>query len=58
MLAQLAGALAAAGVPSPEDLDLWTAVVTGLATQQTSNDPGGDRWSRLVDTAVDRLLPH
>jgi AcrR family transcriptional regulator len=57
VLAQLAGALAAAGVPSPEDLDLWTAVVTGLATQQTSNDPGGDRWSRLVDTAVDRLLP-
>lgn len=53
----LAGALADAGVRSPADLDLWTAVLTGLATQQSSNDPGGDRWTRLVDTAVDRLLP-
>ena len=36
---------------------LTLLVLTGLATQQSSNDPGGDRWSRLVDTAVDRLLP-
>jgi AcrR family transcriptional regulator len=57
VLDRLAEALAAAGAPDPADLDLWTAVLTGLATQQTSNDPGGDRWSRLVDTAVDRLLP-
>ncbi|MGZ8742704.1 MAG: TetR-like C-terminal domain-containing protein [Nocardioides sp.] len=57
VLGRLAEALAEAGVPEPADLDLWTAVLTGLATQQTSNDPGGDRWSRLVDTAVDRVLP-
>jgi AcrR family transcriptional regulator len=57
VLEQLAEALAAAGLPTSEDLDLWTAVFTGLATQQTSNDPGGTRWIRLVDTAVDRLLP-
>jgi AcrR family transcriptional regulator len=56
-LDQLAGALADAGVTDPVDVDLWTAVLTGLATQQISNDPGGDRWTRLVDTAVDRLLP-
>ena len=56
-LEQLAEVLAAAGIDAASDLDLWTAVLTGLATQQTSNDPGGDRWSRLVDTAVDRLLP-
>jgi hypothetical protein len=49
--------MAEAGVREPAELDLWTAVLTGLATQQISNDPGGDRWSRLVDTAVDRLLP-
>jgi len=49
--------LAAAGAGSAKDVDLWTAVVTGLATQQVSNDPGGARWARLVDTAVDRLLP-
>lgn len=57
VLVRLAEALAEAGVPDPADLDLWTAVLTGLATQQTSNDPHGDRWSRLVDTAVDRMLP-
>jgi AcrR family transcriptional regulator len=56
-LAALAGALRAADVTAPADLDLWTAVLTGLATQQFTNDPGGDRWTRLVDTAVDRLLP-
>lgn len=56
-LDMLARALAEAGAGEPAELDLWTAVLTGLATQQSSNDPGGDRWSRLVDTAVDRLLP-
>jgi AcrR family transcriptional regulator len=56
-LDQLAGALADAGVTDPVDVDLWTAVLTGLATQQISNDPGGERWTGLVDTAVDRLLP-
>lgn len=57
VLTGLADKLAEAGRPAQEDLDLWTAVLTGLATQQTSNDPGGTRWSRLVDTAVDRMLP-
>jgi hypothetical protein len=56
VLSALADELARAGLPAQEDLDLWTAVLTGLATQQTSNDPGGERWSRLVDTAVDRML--
>lgn len=50
-------ALADAGIEEPTELDLWTAALIGLATQQISNDPGGDRWTRLVDTAVDRLLP-
>ena len=48
----LAAVLADAGLADPEHLDLWTAVVSGLATQQVSNDPGGDRWSRLVPRAV------
>ncbi|MEP6649977.1 MAG: hypothetical protein ABJA74_08695 [Lapillicoccus sp.] len=30
--------------------------MTGLASQQVSNDPGGDRWTRLVDDAIDLLL--
>ncbi len=57
LLDRLAEALADAGIDAAADVDLWTAVLTGLATQQTSNDTGGDRWTRLVDTAVDRLLP-
>ena len=44
------------GVEDEADLDLWTAVLTGLASQQVSNDPGGIRWLRLVDVAVGRLL--
>jgi AcrR family transcriptional regulator len=46
-----------AGVTDPADVDLWTAVLTGLASQQVSNDPGGTRWSGLVETALIRLLP-
>ena len=48
--------LATLGLHDQETLDLWTAVLTGLADQQISNDPGGDRWKRLVDRAVDMLL--
>jgi hypothetical protein len=45
--------LASLGMEGDEVVDLWTAVITGLTDQQISNDPGGDRWSRLVDMAVD-----
>ncbi len=45
-----------AGITDPESMDLWTAVLNGLVTQQISNDPGGDRWARLVDKAVDTFL--
>jgi AcrR family transcriptional regulator len=44
------------GLTDAEDLDLWTAVLTGLTDQQISNDPGGDRWERLIDRAVDMVL--
>lgn len=44
------------GVRDQASLDLWTAVMTGLTDQQISNDPGGTRWVRLVDRAVDMLL--
>ena len=55
-LDELRGVLASAGMASQETVDLWTAVMTGLATQQVSNDPGGARWAVLVDHAVDLLL--
>jgi AcrR family transcriptional regulator len=55
-LAAMVEVLADAGMDRPEHVDLWTALLTGLATQQVSNDPGGDRWRRLVDPAVDMFL--
>ena len=48
--------LARAGITRDRDFDVFTAVVAGLADQQTANDPGGDRWLRLVDDVVDMLL--
>lgn len=45
------------GITDQRDIDLWTAVMTGIASQQVSNDPGGTRWAGLVQTALDRLLP-
>jgi AcrR family transcriptional regulator len=56
VLEQLAGALADVGAAEPRTLDLFTAMLTGLASQQISNDPGGDRWRSLVDPAVDLIL--
>ncbi len=55
-LDELVLVLRAAGVTEGRDVDLWTATLTGLATQQISNDPGGKRWLRLVDDAARRLL--
>ena len=45
-----------AGIRDPRALDLWTAIGSGLTSQQISNDPGGDRWTRLIDDAVDMFL--
>lgn len=44
---------AAAGLGDQRQFDLWTALVAGLGSQQVANDPGGDRWVRLIDDAVD-----
>ena len=38
------------------DRDLMTAVVAGLINQQIANDPGGTRWVRLLDDAVDLVV--
>ncbi|MGZ4532365.1 MAG: TetR/AcrR family transcriptional regulator [Mycobacteriaceae bacterium] len=56
VLAELAKALRAVGIIDPAALDLWTAMLTGLATQQVSNDPAGSRWADVLDSAVDILL--
>ncbi len=55
---QMRARLTLAGVNDPEHFDMWTALVAGLSAQQTANDPGGDRWLRLVDEAVDMYADH
>src|SRR2546423_6512246 len=57
-LAELGELVARCGVSDPEMLDLFTALGTGLADQQLSNDPGGDRWIRLIDEAVWMFYEH
>ena len=49
-------ALVACGISDPEAIDMWTGITGGLAAQQIANDPGGDRWTRLADEAVDMFL--
>ncbi len=44
------------GITGQEELDLYVALVGGLVDAQHANDPGGDRWSRLVDRAVDMFV--
>jgi AcrR family transcriptional regulator len=48
--------LAAVGVTDQGDIDLFSALVNGLAHQQVANDPGGDRWSLLAERAVRMFL--
>jgi len=50
--------LALHGITKEGHVDLWTALITGLVDQQISNDPGGDRWTGLVDESVTMLLAH
>ena len=57
-LAELGRHLESFGVRDPEMLDLFTALGTGLADQQIANDPGGDRWIRLIDDAVEMFFDH
>lgn len=45
--------LAAVGLTDPRAFDVWTALVSGIAGQQIANEPGGDRWVRLIDEIVD-----
>ena len=50
--------LALNGISDPSHVDMWTALTTGLVDQQISNDPGGDRWSRLIDEFVAMFLAY
>jgi AcrR family transcriptional regulator len=50
--------LKAFGITGQSDLDLVTGVYGGMIAQQLSNEPGGDRWIRLIDRATEMLHHH
>lgn len=61
MLSALAGTradLEAVGVRGEHALDMLRALMTGLVSLQIANEPGGDRWTRLRDDALDMFLAH
>jgi hypothetical protein len=58
VLASVRTTLARAGLRNEADFDLWTAVIVGLASRQLANDPGGDRYIRLIDDAVAMFADH
>lgn len=41
-----------AGIPGERALDLWRALLLGLAGEQLANDPGGRRWRSLARRAA------
>jgi AcrR family transcriptional regulator len=48
--------LRAAGAQEESDVDLFSAIVSGLAHQQVANDPGGDRWILLARRVVETFV--
>jgi AcrR family transcriptional regulator len=48
--------LARAGIDRDEDVDVFSALIAGLADQQVANDPGGERWLSLTDQVIEMLL--
>jgi len=55
-LERLDSFLAQCGIEDADSRDIWTAIVTGLASQQVTNDLGGQRWIRLIEQTVDMFL--
>ena len=57
-LAETRKDLEATGVRGEQALDLLRGLITGLISLQIANDPGGDRWARLQDEALDMYFAH
>ena len=56
VLGVLSDALARTGVTARADVDVYTAAVLGLVSQQNANQPGGNRWTRQLDHLITALL--
>jgi AcrR family transcriptional regulator len=57
-LADTREVLALNGFIDPRQLEMSTALLNGLVDQQISNDPGGDRWIRLIEDFVTMFCNH
>ncbi len=51
-------AMCACGITDERAFDAWVALIAGLAAQQNANEPGGDRWVRLLDELTDMYFEH
>lgn len=50
--------MAEIGIRDDADFDLFSALVGGLVDAQLANDPGGNRYARLLDRAVAMFADH
>lgn len=50
--------LSALGAGSAEQVDVYTALIAGLGSQQVANDPHGDRFTRHLEALLDLFLDH
>ena len=48
--------LSAAQLTEQSDVDLFSALISGMCSQQAANDPGGERWAKHAELAVDLFL--
>ena len=48
--------LVPAGVRTSEQIDVYVALMAGIAAAQLANEPGGQRWTRHVDWVIDMFL--
>jgi AcrR family transcriptional regulator len=58
LLEESRAALRACGITSNRAFDAWISLTAGLAAQQNANEPGGDRWVRLLDELIDMYFEH
>ena len=45
--------MSAMGIIDDADIDLYVVIVGGLVDSQFANDPGGTRYARLLDRAIE-----
>jgi AcrR family transcriptional regulator len=58
LIDRCAGLLSALGAGSPGQVEVYTALVAGLAAQQVANDPGGNRYIRHLEPLLAVFLDH